>query len=195
MHPGRRSVRLKEFDYSKAGAYFVTICTKDRECLFGEILGDRMVLNEFGEIAQAEWLRTSEIRPNVDLDAFVIMPNHLHGNLFLRDWADVGAHCNVPLPNTPQTEEFGKSTVNSIPTIIKLFKSTVTKQINELRGTPGHPVWQKNYFERVIRDEDELNRIREYIIYNPAKWAEDSPREIFLDLFNKKYEPNTNLTG
>ncbi len=102
MHPGRRSVRLREFVYSKAGAYFVTICTKDRECLFGEILGDRMVLNEFGEIAKAEWLRTSEIRPNVDLDAFVIMPNHLHGNLFLRDWADVGAHCNVPLPkHTP----------------------------------------------------------------------------------------------
>ncbi len=86
---------------------------------------------------------------------------------------NVGAHCNVPLPDTPQTEEFGKSTVNSIPTIIKLFKSTVTKQINELRGTPGKPVWQRNYFERVIRDEDELNRIREYIIFNPAKWAED----------------------
>ena len=71
----------------------------------------------------------------------------------------------------------------------------MTKQINELRGTPGKPVWQKNYFDRVIRNEDELNRIREYIIYNPAKWAKDSPREIFKDLFNKKYEPNTNLTG
>ncbi len=78
-----------------------------------------------------------------------------------------------PYQTSPQTEEFGKSTVNSIPTIIKLFKSTVTKQINELRGTPGKPIWQRNYFERVIRDEDELNRIREYIIYNPAKWTAD----------------------
>ena len=80
----------------------------------------------------------------------------------------------MPLqPDTPQSEQFGKSTVNSIPTIIKLFKATVTKQINELRGTPGEPVWQRNYFERVIRDEAELNRIRDNIIYNALKWAED----------------------
>ncbi len=88
----RRSIRFKGYDYSSAGAYFLTI-----------------------------------------------MPNHLHSILYLRDLDDVGAHCNVPLqPDTPQTEQFGKSTVNSIPTIIKLFKSTVTKQINELRGTPGY---------------------------------------------------------
>ncbi|MCG8606797.1 hypothetical protein MJD09_17660 [bacterium] len=93
------------------------------------------------------------------------MPNHLHGNLFLHDWDDVVAHCNVPLlQDMPQTEEFGKSTTNSIPTIIKLFKSSVTKHINEMRRTPGNPVWQRNYYERVIRDEDELNRVREYII-------------------------------
>jgi len=180
---------LKGFDYAQSGAYFVTICTKDRECLFGKIVDEEMILNEFGDIANAEWLKTAKIRPNVGIDEFVVMPNHLHGNLFLHDSDNVGAHCNVPLPDT-QTEEFGKSTVNSIPTIIKLFKSTVTKQINELRGTPGKPVWQRNYFDRIIRDEDELNRIREYIIFNPAKWAEDSPREIFLDLFNK----NMNLT-
>ena len=175
MHQ-RRSIRLKGYDYSQAGAYFVTICTKDKECLFGEILDDRMILNKCGALTEAEWLRTSKIRPNVFVDEFIIMPNHLHGILFLREWDDVGAHCNVPLPETetPQTEEFGKSTVNSIPIIIKLFKSTATKQINELRGTPGKPVWQKNYFERVIRNEDELNRIREYIIYNPAKWAKDN---------------------
>ncbi len=121
------------------------------------------------------------MRNNVLLDEFVIIPNHLHGILFLREWDNVGAHCNVPLPLAPQIEQFRKSTVNSIPTIIKLFKSTVTKQINELRGTPGKPVWQRNYGacpersrrERVIRDEDDLNRIREYIIYNPLKWTED----------------------
>ncbi len=123
-------------------------------------------------------MRTPEIRNNVPIDECVIMPNHLHGILFLREWDDVGAHCNVPLPDTPQIEQFGKSTVNSIPTIIKLFKSTVTKQINELRATPGQPVWQRTYFERVIRDEDELNRIRDYIIYNPVKWVdeEDNPK-------------------
>ncbi len=100
-------------------------------------------------------------------------------------WDDVGAYCNVPLPDTPQIEPFGKSTVNSIATIIKLLKSNVTKQINELRGTPGQPAWQRNYFERVIRGENGLNRIHDYIIYNPLKWTDDSPREIFLHLLRQ----------
>ncbi len=172
----RRSIRLKGYDYSSAGAYFVTVCTENRECLFGQALGEEIRISEMGVIGQAEWIRTPEIRNSVLIDEFILMPNHLHGILFLREWDDVGAHCNVPLlPDTPQIEQFGKSTVNSIPTIIKLFKSTVTKQINELRGTPGQSVWRRNYFERVIRDEDELNGIRDYIIYNPLKWVDDSP--------------------
>ena len=125
----------------------MTICTKNRMCLFGTIVDEKMILNEFGELTKNEWLMTSKVRLNVDIDKFAIMPNHLHCILFLRDLDDVGAHCNVPLqPDTPQTEQFGKSTVNSIPTIIKLFKATVTKQINELRGTPGEPVWQRKLF-------------------------------------------------
>ena len=172
----RRSIRLKEY-YSQAGAYFATICTHERKFLFGDIFEGQMILNGFGKIAKTEWLRTAEIRKNIFIDEFIIMPNHLHGNIFICDPHDVraqavGAHCNVPL-HSAQTERFGKSTHNSIPTIVKLFKSTVTKQINELRNTPGQPVWQLNYFERVIRDEDELNRIREYIRYNPLKWDED----------------------
>ncbi len=136
-----------------------------------------MPLHSFGKIAKTEWLRTAEIRKNIFIDEFIIMPNHLHGNIFIYDPDDVraqavGAHCNVHL-HSAQTERFGKSTHNSIPTIVKLFKSTVTKQINGLRNTPGQPVWQLNYFERVIRDEDQLNRIREYIRYNPLKWDED----------------------
>ena len=153
------------------------MCIENRECLFGQAVGEEIRISEMGVIVQAEWIRTPEIRNSVLIDEFIIMPNHLHGILFLREWDDVGAHCNVPLPDRPQTEQFGKSTVNSIPTIIKLFKATVTKQINELWGTPGQSVWQRNYFERVIRDEDELNGIRDYIIYNPLKWVDDSPRK------------------
>ena len=170
IHP-RRSIRLKEHDYSQAGAYFVTICTHERKLLFGDIFESQMILRGIGKIAKTEWLRTAEIRKNIFIDEFIIMPNHLHGNIFINDPDDVGAqavgaHGNVPL-HSAQTERFGKSTYNSIPTIVKLFKSTVTKQINGLRNTPGQPVWQLNYFERVIRDEDQLNRIREYIRYNP----------------------------
>ncbi len=167
----KRSIRLKGYDYSSAGANFVTICTQNRECLFGQVVGEKIHISEIGAIVQAEWIRTPEIRNNVLIDEFMSMPNHMHGILFLREWDDVGAHCNVPLPDTPQTEQFGKS--------------TETKQINELRSTLGKPVWQRNYFERVIQDEDELNRIREYIIYNPIKWADNSPREIFLHLLQQ----------
>ena len=100
------------------------------------------------------------------MDGFVVMPNHIHGIINI-----VGAHCNVPLHN--RFEKFGCSIPNSIPTIIKLFKSTTTKQINILRDTQGKPVWQRNYYEHVTRDEHNLTRIREYIINNPAKWEED----------------------
>lgn len=93
------------------------------------------------------------IRDNISTDEFVIMPNHVHGILFIDEPA----------------ERFGQPTSNSIPTIIRSFKATVSKQINELRNTPGLPVWQRNYFERIVRKDDELNKIREYILYNPLK--------------------------
>ena len=92
----RRSIRLKGYDYSSAGAYFVTICTQNRECLFGQVVGDEIRISGMGVIVQAEWIRTSEIRNNVLIDEFIIMPNHLHGILFLREWDDVGAHCMCP---------------------------------------------------------------------------------------------------
>ncbi len=100
------------------------------------------------------------------------MPNHLHGIINI-----VGAHCNVPLHN--RIEQFGRSTSNSIPTIIKLFKSTTTEQINIISDTPGVRLWQRNYYEHIIRNESELNRIRQYIINNPANWEQDRyyPRE------------------
>ncbi|HGY11191.1 MAG TPA: transposase [Desulfobacterales bacterium] len=148
---GRRSIRLQGYDYSQAGLYFITICTKDGEHLFGEITDGKMVLNAFGKIADNEWLKTGEIRDNVELSEYVIMPNHIHGIIVLNDLI-VGAHCNVPL-HEPQIEQFGKSTKNSIPTIVKLYKSAVTKKINILRNTPGIPVWQRNYYEHIIRNE------------------------------------------
>ena len=170
----RRSVRLKTYDYSQPGAYFVTICAYNRECLFSEIKDGILILNKYGEIAKDEWERTGRIRPNIVIDHFVIMPNHLHGIIIIDG---VGAHCNVPLQVTEQTEKFGCSTKNSIPTIVKLFKSTTTKQINELRNIPGAVVWQRNYYEHVIRDDAELNRIRQYIMENPLKWDTDSENQ------------------
>jgi REP element-mobilizing transposase RayT len=175
----RRSIRLPGYDYTLPGGYFVTICTYNRECLFGEIVDGAMILNEYGEIVRDEWLNTGNIRSNIIIDEFVVMPNHLHGILI------VGARCNVPLhPNNlrraPTIEQFGKPVSNSIPTIVRLFKSAVTKKINQIRNTPTNPVWQRNYYEHIIRNDDELNRIREYIVNNPLKWESDENNSIIV---------------
>jgi REP element-mobilizing transposase RayT len=135
----------------------------ERECLFGEIKDDKVLLSHYGELVTEEWLRTAEIRNEVEIDYFIVMPNHVHGIVSIRDYADVGAHGRAPLQRLPR----------SLGSFIAGFKSIATKRINELRHTPGSPVWQRNYYERVIRNEDELMRMREYITDNPARWAED----------------------
>lgn len=164
----RRSIRLKDYDYSQVGMYFITICPHNRECLFGEIKNGQMVLNEYGKIVKNEWMKSTEIRNKIKLDEFVIMPNHIHGIIIITDDG------RGTLQRAPTVEQFGKPVSNSIPTIIRLFKSATTKQINQIRHTPTIPVWQRNYYEHIIRDEDNLNQIREYIINNPVKWELDS---------------------
>ncbi|MBI4211506.1 MAG: transposase, partial [Deltaproteobacteria bacterium] len=164
-YPCRRPIRLRDYDYSQNGAYFVTICTHKRECLFGEIVNGEMQLNDIGRVVVDEWLKTPQIRDEIDLDQWVIMPNHFHGIIVINR--------RGTLQRAPTHEQFGKPTSNSIPTIIRLFKSTVTKRINEFRNTPQQPVWQRNYYEHVIRNEDSLNQIREYIFNNPDQWEFD----------------------
>jgi len=145
----------------------VTICTKDRECLFGEIVDGKITLNEYGQVVIDEWLRTGEVRKNVELDAFVVMPNHFHGILLLIDDGRGTAR------RAPTVEQFGKPAVGSLPTIIRSFKSAATKNINQIRNTPGLSLWQHNYYEHIIRSEGELNRLREYIQNNPMQWEMD----------------------
>lgn len=160
----RRSIRLKGYDYSQAGAYFVTICARDREYLFGEIVDGEMRLNGFGEMVREEWEKTADLREYVELGEWVVMPNHFHGIVII---------CRGTARRTPTVEQFGKPTVGTIPTIVRSFKSAVTKRINEKRATPGAPVWQRNYWEHIIRDEKSHSKISEYIANNPAQWAMD----------------------
>ncbi len=163
----RRSIRLPAYNYTQAGAYFVTICTDQREWLFGEVVDGEMRLNEYGQIVEEEWLQTSIIRPYVQLDTFVIMPNHFHAIVVITDDGRGTA------PPCPYTGQFGKPIAGSLPTIMRSFKSAVTKRINALRNTPTAPVWQRNYHEHVIRDETALDAIRAYIANNPFHWAAD----------------------
>jgi len=168
----RRSIRLSGYDYSQNGAYFVTVCTKNRECLLGEIVGGKMELHIAGECVVRCWNEVPEHFPHVDLDTFVVMPNHIHGVLAIA--GDRGtANRRGTACRAPTIERFGQPVPGSIPTVIRAFKSAVTKRINEMRQMPGEPLWQRNYYEHVIRNEDELNRIRQYIIDNPAKWDMD----------------------
>ncbi|MEA3365412.1 MAG: transposase, partial [Candidatus Hydrogenedentes bacterium] len=166
----RQSMRLPGYDYSDPGAYFVTICTQNRECLLGQIIGDKMQLNKWGEVAHEEWFRSQQIRYEIRLDPneFVVMPNHIHGIVCICEDHVVGATGRSPLPTHVSNPRGPIS--RSLGAFIAGFKSAVTKQINQLRGRPGIPVWQRNYFEHIIRNENELSRIREYIISNPSNW-------------------------
>jgi len=166
----RRSIRLPGYDYAQPGAYFVTICAAQRECLFGEVADDVVIMSAFGTIAGEEWFNSAEIRHDIVLfdDEFVVMPNHVHGIIRIIDpvRATGGSPlpCRSPVPGPPP---------RSIGAIMAGYKSAVTRRINQVRDMPGMPVWQRNYWEHVIRNDADLARIRQYIADNPTWWAED----------------------
>lgn len=176
----RRSIRLRGYDYTQPGAYFITMNTYQREHLFGRIIDGEMHLSTQGEIARDEWYKTAEIRPYVTLDEFCIMPNHVHGIIIINDddsrmdesfrtgdQPSLGTGAARCAPTIAPTS-------HSLAAIVRAYKSAVTKRINEINGTPGTPIWQRNYYEHIIRGEADFARIREYIMNNPLRWR-DSP--------------------
>lgn len=173
----RRSIRLQGYDYTQDGAYFITICAHERACSFGDIVDGVMRLNALSKIVHEEWLKSAILRPRVMLGEFVVMPNHIHGVIMLTNGGDTmsgrGTLQRAPTTTVTTVERFGKPVSNSIPTIIRLFKSATTKRINEQRNTPCAPVWQRNYYEHIVRNDGDLRRIREYIVNNPAQWNSD----------------------
>lgn len=169
----RRSIRLKEYDYTQASAYFVTIVTYQRAHLFGKIVEGVMKLNKWGEIARREWFKTAELRPYVELydDEFVVMPNHVHGIIW-----NVGALRRNPRTGAGAADEKPHVEAGSLGAIVRAYKSAVTYAINAARQTRGMVVWQRNYYEHIIRNEADVKRIRDYIANNPLKWTEDRLR-------------------
>ncbi len=168
----RRSVRLKDYDYSWAGWYYVTICTDCRACLFGEIVNDVMVLNGIGKIVEEEWLKTPTIRAEIEIDQYVIMPNHMHAIVIINETVNqseskpVWTHGRASLPALTRSPR-------SLSSLVAGFKSAVTKRINIERKTPGVPIWQGRFYDHVIRNEADLHRIRRYITNNPLQWSLD----------------------
>ncbi|MAB67186.1 MAG: hypothetical protein CL662_10115 [Bacteroidetes bacterium] len=177
--PNRQSMRLQGYDYSTPGFYFITICTNQKECLFGNVVDGKMHLNEYGLFAHGDWFKTETIRNNVNLDAFVVMPNHVHGIIEIIDKNPiVGANRDSPLRfrilnnDTIYRAKF-ESPSNNLGAIIRGYKSSVTKQINQIRKTPGAKIWQRGYYDHIIRNEESLFYIREYIKNNPMNWNKD----------------------
>lgn len=170
----RRSIRLRGYDYTQTGAYFVTICTYQRECLLGEVVDGSMTPSQQGRIVELCWQRISQHFPTVEVDSFTLMPNHVHGVLWFsgrgKACRRVGAQHAAPLPPNQKALAIEPS---SLATIVRSFKSAATKHVNEIRGTPGFPLWQRNYYEHIIRNEEELTRIRNYIVNNPLQWELD----------------------
>ena len=218
----RRSIRLKGYDYSQAGAYFITICTNDRKCLFGEIINGEMILNDCGKIANDEWEKLPQRFPNFELDVFQIMPNHMHGIVLLNESVgaglapaqnehnDIGATARVaPAQNEhnnnkatarvapTKNEHNNKATARVAPTktvgdIVGAYKSLVANEclkifklnwetvnragVNRAGVNPAPTMgklWQRNYHEHIIRNEQSYQTISNYIINNPDNWASD----------------------
>ena len=147
----RRSIRLPGYDYSQPGAYFVTICIWQRQCLLGDIEQGNMLLNRYGEVVDFNWFNLMRVYPHIKLDSFVIMPNHIHGIILIK------------------TREQG----HGLSEVVRGLKTFSSSRINQLRRVSGIHVWQRGYYEHIIRDETTFAKIQEYIINNPYKWETD----------------------
>ena len=175
----RRTIRVQGYDYTQGGAYFITICARNRECLWGNVVNGVVQLNETGRLVEAVWLQTARVRPDIVLDAHVVMPNHFHAILFIHESSGVpgATHRVAPTNNHPSGADKSRCPAGpkpkSVGAIIGQFKSLVTKRLNLTQQNLDGSVWQRNYYEHVIRDEESLNRIREYIATNPQRWDLD----------------------
>lgn len=183
----RRSIRLKGYDYSQPGAYFITVCTYLRECMLGEVINGEMRLNELGQFVHRVWRGLPKHYPNVVLDAFCVMPNHFHGIIILTvdDQSCRGESQTRPYRHdlTNQTQSDLIQTYpkrHGLPEIVRALKSFSSRHINQWRDSTGTPVWQRNYYESIIRNERQLNAIQKYIHENPNNWEKDmdNPKHI-----------------
>jgi putative transposase len=167
----RRSLRLPQYDYAQPGGYFITICTHDRVCLFGNIVNGTMVLNDAGKMVEKYWNEIPQHFTHITLNEYAVMPNHFHGIIFI-----VGAGSSRPML-LDRCEDCGKEgredRAPTVGNIVAYFKYQSTKHINVMRNGGFQKLWQRNYYERVIRNEKELFETRQYIINNPMNWELD----------------------
>jgi putative transposase len=212
LYHNRRSIRLRGYDYSLSGIYFITICTHDRACLFGGIHHGKMILNEEGQIAFNEWYKTFELRKNMEPDVFMVMPNHIHGIVVITPYEENACRGVLHTPhshNMPASHHTSpvkqkvsaqnnktnnnqgvcntplRSPSANIGAMVRGYKSSVTKQINQFYHCNGFAVWQRNYYDHIIRDAASYFKISNYIKHNPETWEDDI-------LFKERYHEKRN---
>jgi len=198
----RRSIRLNGYDYSQAGAYYVTIVVHHRECLFGEVVNGEMKLNRYGEIVEHAWFDLPRHYRHIALGAFIIMPNHAHGIIVIYDDRRGGSLSGVnhvpgmaiagktDLPENPETRPYKPIKRHALSEIVRAFKSFSAKRINILRKMQGIPVWQRNYYEHIIRNEQDLKNKSDYILSNPILWDEDDENPNHIQLYGRPIRVN-----
>lgn len=174
------STRLKGWDYSSPGAYFITLCTKKRECLFGDVVEKSMILNENGTIVEKCWYDLPRHYDNIKLDQFVTMPNHVHGIMMIdietvpASLVETGLKPVSTATAITADIDNGKMKTHGLYEFVRALKTFSARRINEHRKTPGKTVWQPRFYDHIIRDDNELSRIRKYIMDNPANWKNDN---------------------
>ena len=174
----RQSLRLKGYDYTQSGAYYVTICTQKRSCLLGTVKDGEMVLNEAGQMIKSVWDELPEKCSGIEIDQYIIMPNHMHGIIFIVGAPLVGALSVGSRMGVKDRAGTRPAPTSSLGYVVGIFKSISTHQYAINVHTNNWPefsgkLWQRNYYERIIRNDDELYRIREYIQNNPRQWDDD----------------------
>jgi REP element-mobilizing transposase RayT len=173
--PERKSIRLGGYDYSLAGAYFVTICTHARRCILGSVVAKSLELTSAGEIVRAVWNSLPQRFPRVVLDEFVIMPNHVHAVLgFVGEGLAPPAVSSAGTPTTTMTAPVALPRNHSLPDVVGAFKSISTIQVNRLLQRKGAPLWQRSFYEHIVRKGEDLRKIQQYILENPLNWALDA---------------------
>jgi putative transposase len=160
LYPQRRSLRLSRYNYAWQGAYFITVCTGNKINLFGHIIKGTMKLNSFGLIVEKVWKEIPMHYPGVNNEVFIVMPNHIHGIIAIHDVERAGSK-PAPTKTYPLFE------------IVRAFKTYSSRKINTLRNMKGISVWQRNYYEHIIRSEKDYREIGEYVVNNSAKWESD----------------------
>jgi len=166
-----QTTRLSSWDYSNSGYYFVTICTKNKKCILGKIIEEKVTLSKIGKVVKACWLQIPIHFNNVKLDEFIIMPNHIHGIIIINKPDNVETRYIASLREDNITKKFGPLEPNSLQTIIHSFKSAVTRWCR--KNGYRNFAWQSRFYDHIIRNETTLMKIQEYILNNPLKWELD----------------------